>query len=111
MTLDFRLRGWKSSASLNEYVQAQIGRLQRFVPVTGAAVEIERRGDTAPAWTARAHLRVPGPDLRAEARDHTVEAAWRKVMVDLYTQIGHRSGRRRHRPNEGRRLRPAGRFA
>ncbi len=112
MTFDFRLRGWKSSAALQRLVKDQIDRLRRFVPVSDAEVELQRRRDATPAWVARAHLRVPGPDLKAEAHDHTVEAAWRKVMADLYGQLARREGRRRQRPEERRRIAPApARFA
>ncbi len=107
MTLDFRLRGWKSSAALRRLVEVQIDRIRHFVPVSGARVELRRERNATPAWVASAHLEVPGPDLRAEARDHTVEAAWRKVMTDLYGQLGRRADRRRHRPEERRRIAPA----
>ncbi len=109
MNLDFRLRGWKSSAALRRLVRTQLDRLRDFVAVSGAEVVLERRREVAPAWTARAHLRVPGPDLRAEARDHTVEAAWRKVMQELYAQVDRKLDRRRDRSDELRRQRPGAR--
>jgi ribosomal subunit interface protein len=111
MQVDFRLRGWKSSAALQDMVEHQLQRLRHFVSVSGAQVVLERSSASAPAWTARAHVQVPGPDLRAEARDHTVEAAWRKVLQSLYAEIGRRQERRRHRADERRRLRPSGRAA
>jgi ribosome-associated translation inhibitor RaiA len=110
MNLDFRLRGWKNSSALRHLVQTQLDRLHQFVSVSGAEVVLERRRAATPAWVARAHLQVPGPDLRAEACDHTVEAAWRKVMQELYGQVGRRLERRRGRPDATRRLRPALRF-
>ena len=110
MNFAFRLRGWKSSAALQHLVATQLHRLRTFVDVSGAAVTLERRRSATPAWVARAHLQVPGPDLRAEAQDHTVEAAWRKVMQALYAQIAHRAERRRQRADGRARLRPAVRF-
>jgi ribosome-associated translation inhibitor RaiA len=111
MKLDFRLRGWKSSAGLHRLVQAQLGGLENSHDVSNAQVVLEHRCDATPAWSARVHLEVPGPDLRAEARDHTVEAAWRKVVADLRGQIGRRLDRRRQRADERRRIRPSVRFA
>jgi ribosome-associated translation inhibitor RaiA len=110
MKIDFRLRGGKHSAALQHLVQTQIDRLRAFVTVEAAQVVLERQRAATPAWVARAHVQVPGPDLRAEARDHTVEAAWRKVMQELYGQVGRRLDRRRHRSDTKGRLRPATRF-
>ena len=111
MKLDIRLRGSRSSARIYRFIQDQLGRLPDLGLVSDARIVLVRSGEETPAWTARAHLAVPGPDLRAEARDHTFEAAWRKVMSLLYAQIEHRRERRRHRLNERRRLRPATRLA
>jgi ribosome-associated translation inhibitor RaiA len=109
MKLDFRLRGWKSSAGLHHTVATQLNRLGNSVAVSTAQVVLEHQRDATPAWSARVHLAVPGPDLRAEARDHTVAAAWRKVMAALYAQVGRRLDRRRHRADDRRRMLPAGR--
>lgn len=111
MKIDFRLRGWKSSAALQQLVEGQLERLRTFVRVSDAAVVLERSRAATPPWIARVHLQVPGPDLRAEARDHTAEAAWRKVMQALYGEVGRRLDRRRQRAGERLRLRPAGRAA
>jgi len=111
MKLDFRLRGWKSSAGLHRLVQTQLGGLQNSHDVSNAQVVLARDGRATPAWSAQVHLEVPGPDLRAEARDHTVEAAWRKVVADLNGQIGRRLERRRQRLDERRRIRPCVRLA
>jgi len=111
MKLEFRLRGWKSSAALQHLVEHQVQRLADFAAISAAEVVLVRSPATTPAWTARAHLQVPGPDLRAEARDHTVEAAWRKVVAALHGEIGRRHLHRRHRLDERRRMRPPGRSA
>ncbi len=111
MKLEFRLRGWKSSAALRQLVEHQLERLADFAAISTAEVVLVRSSAATPAWTARAHLQVPGPDLRAEARDHTVEAAWRKVLAALQGEIGRRHERRRHRLDERRRIRSPGRSA
>ena len=38
-------------------------------------------------------LAVPGPDIHAEAREHTLEAAWLKATASLRKQIEHRKAR------------------
>jgi ribosome-associated translation inhibitor RaiA len=109
MKLDFRLRGWKRNAQIRQFVERQLDRLPSLGFVSNAQVVLVHERNATPAWTARAHLAIPGPDLRAEARDHTFEAAWRKVMDILNEQVSRRLGRRRHRNEDGRRIRPAGR--
>jgi ribosomal subunit interface protein len=109
MKLDFSLRGWKSSPTLHRLVESQLEKLQAFVSVGNAQVVLEHQPGSTPAWSARAHLEVPGPDLRAEARDHTVRAAWRKVMAELDAQVGRKLDRRRHHADERRRIRPLAR--
>jgi ribosome-associated translation inhibitor RaiA len=111
MKLDFRLRGFKDQSGLHRLVQSQLGRLPNIRTVSEARVILERQRDATPAWTARAHLQVPGPDLLAEGRDHTVEAAWRKVMAALQHEVERRLDRRRRRGDERRSIRPAGRMA
>lgn len=109
MKLEFRLQGWKSSAALRHLVEQHLQHLAGLAAISTAEVVLVHSAAAAPSWTARAHLQVPGPDLRAEARDHTVEAAWRKVLARLHGEIERRHERRRHRAGERRRLRPAGR--
>ncbi len=109
MKLDFRLRGFKDNSDLHHLVASQLGRLPNIGAVSEARVVLERQRETTPAWTARAHLYVPGPDLLAEGRDHTVEAAWRKVMAALEHEVGRRRNSRRHRGDNRRTIRPTGR--
>jgi len=42
-------------------------------------------------------LAVPGPDIHAEARDHTLEAAWLKVTAALRKQIEKRKAHQKPR--------------
>ena len=111
MKLDVRLKGWKSDARIRRFVQDQLECLPRIGFVSDAQVVLVHARQGGPAWTARAHLAVPGPDLKAEGRDHTFEAAWRKVMDALHGQLNDRASRRRHRHDESRRFRSHGRAA
>ncbi len=51
---------------------------------------LERQHAAAPAFSVSAHLAVPGPDIHATARDHTLTAAWRKLAGNLKKQFQRR---------------------
>ena len=55
---------------------------------------LERERDSAPAFRAHVHLAVPGPDIHAAARDHTLEAVGLKVAKNLRKQIERRKTRK-----------------
>ncbi len=109
MKVDVRLKGWKSDARIRRFVEEQLECLPNFGFVSNAQVLLVRSNGGTTPWTASAHLAVPGPDLKAEGRDHTFEAAWRKVMDALHGQLADRAARRRHRHDERRKLRFPGR--
>ena len=97
MKMQFRIRGLNANASLRSWVQKQLERLQSLMPVTSAEVVLEHQRDAAPAFGAQVHLAVPGPDIHAAARDHTLEAVWLKVAKNLRQQIERRKTRRQLR--------------
>ena len=90
MTIQFRIRGLNANANLCAWLRKQLERLHKLIPVSTAEVVLERERDGAPAFRAHVHLAVPGPDIHAAARDHTVEAVWLKVAKDLRQQIERR---------------------
>jgi putative sigma-54 modulation protein len=104
MNIQFRFRGLNASASLRGWLEKQLERLHSLITVSTAEVVLERVPAGAPAFRAHVHLAVPGPDIHAEARDHTLEAAWLKVTTALRQQIERRKtcqqlrhkGRRQH---------------
>lgn len=93
MNTQFRIRGLNTSASLRAWLEQQLERLRRLTPVTAAEIVLERQQDSAPAFHAQVHLAVPGPDIHAEARDHTLAAVWLKVTTALRRQIERRKAR------------------
>ncbi len=97
MKIQFRIRGLNASASLRAWLEQQLERLQSLIPVTTAEVVLEQQRDNAPAFRAHVHLAVPGPDIHAAARDHTLEAAWLKVTKNLRQQIERRKTRQQLR--------------
>lgn len=110
MKIQFHSLGLNLNASLRRWLEQPLERLHSLIPVTVAAVVLEHRQDDAPPFRAFVSLAVPGPDIHAEAREHTLEAVWLKVTTALRQQIERRKmrqqlqqkGRRQH-PLTGRR--------
>ena len=94
MKIQFQIRGLNANAGLRAWMEQQLERLHRLIPVSTADVVLEKQHDQAPAFRAHVHLAVPGPDIHAAARDHTFEAAWLKVFKNLKTQIERRKARK-----------------
>lgn len=93
MRIQFHIRGLNDNASLRHWLGRPLEHLQELTSVTTAAVVLEYERDRAPAFRAFVLLAVPGPDIHAEARDHTLEAAWLKVTTALRQQIERRTAR------------------
>ena len=90
MKIQFRIRGLNANAGLRSSLEKQLERLHDIIPVSTAEVVLEWERDQAPAFRAEMHLAVPGPDIHAAARDHTLEAALLKVTKNLRQQIDRR---------------------
>jgi ribosomal subunit interface protein len=90
MKIQFRIHGLNVNADLRGWLERQLERLHQLIPVSTADVVLERGRDSAPAFRAQVHLAVPGPDIHADACDHTLEAAWLKVAKKLRQQIERR---------------------
>jgi ribosome-associated translation inhibitor RaiA len=73
--------------------------LDRLIPISLAQVVLEHQRNATPAFSASVDLTVPGPDIHAAARDHTLEAAVLKVGRRLEEQIESRKSRQQHREN------------
>jgi ribosome-associated translation inhibitor RaiA len=97
MKLLLRYCGLNARAVWRGLVESQIEKLQGLAAIASAQVTLARQREFAPAFRVRAQLEVPGPDLHAEARDHTLQAALLKVARDLRRQIQSRKGRRADR--------------
>jgi len=93
MKTQFHIRGLNVNAGLRRWLEQSIERLESLISVTAAAIVLEHRRDDAPCFRAFVSLAVPGPDIHAEACDHTLEAAWLKVITALRKQIEHRKAR------------------
>jgi putative sigma-54 modulation protein len=107
MKMQLQIRGVKASAELQRWLEEPLERLRGLIPVSAAAVVVEREREAAPAFHAFVHLAVPGPDIHAEAREHTLEAVWLKVVAALRRQVEGRTSRRQARVKSKRQMPPA----
>ena len=106
----FHIRGLNTNAHLRRGLEGSVQSLQASIPISDAAVVLDRQIGTTPPFRAFVQLAVPGPDIHAEARDHTLEAAWLKVISALRRQIGRRVLKRQARQKQSGLLRaPASR--
>src|ERR1700752_245948 len=93
MRIQFHVRGLNISARVRNHLREPLERLRRRIPITNAAVVLEHTWDNAPPFRAFVLLAVPGPDIHAEVREHTLEAVWLKVTSSLRKQIEQRKAR------------------
>ena len=93
MEIQFHIRGLNVNPGFRRRFEQTLEGLQRLISVSVAAVVLEHRRDDLPPFRAYACLAVPGPDIHADARDHTLEAAWLKVTTALRRQIVQRKSR------------------
>jgi ribosome-associated translation inhibitor RaiA len=87
----------RSLHQLDAWVERQILALGAARQIDEANVRLVRLLDASPAYQVHVHLVTPGPDVFAESRDHTLRAAFVKVMAQLRDQIGRRASKRLHR--------------
>jgi ribosome-associated translation inhibitor RaiA len=93
MRIQFHIRGLNISGRVRNHLREPLERLRSRIPITNAAVVLEHTRDNAPGFRAFVLLAVPGPDIHAEVREHTLEAAWLKVTASLRRQIEQRKTR------------------
>lgn len=94
MKTTLRFRGLNAHPSWQTIVQDELQRIEGLAAIASAQVTLERQREVKPAFRVQAQLEVPGPDFHAEAADHTLPAALRKVVNDLEHQIRSRLARR-----------------
>ena len=97
MRILLRYFGLNARDSWRGLVEAQLRRLEGLAAIASAQVTLESRHEVRPAFRVVTWLMVPGPDVHAEARDHTLQAALLKVVKDLERQIRSRKNRQAER--------------
>jgi ribosome-associated translation inhibitor RaiA len=87
MKTSLQFFGAKPRLVWRNQVEEQIKRLAAFAAISAANVAVEQRHESKPHFCMRVLLAVPGPDIHAEAREHTFQAALLKVIRELLRQI------------------------
>jgi len=83
----------RSTQALDSWVEKQIVSLQPRLRIDQALVRLVRHRESSPPYRVQVHLVTPGPDVVAEGHDHTLQAAFNKVMVQLRNKITSRLAR------------------
>lgn len=107
MKIEYQLRGLKQGAADDRPMDHHLEYLGSLIPVDTAKVVLEHQWNASPAYSASVDMAVPGPDIHAAARDHTLDAAVRKVARRLGDQIEARAASRQLRlkgREQGRRV-------
>jgi len=87
----------RSTNALDAWVENQIFSLQPRLQIDEANVRLAHRRESSPTYEVRVHLVTPGPDVFAEGHDHTLRAAFGKVMRELGDKITGRAKKRLHK--------------
>ena len=93
MKLQIHFFGVNAHPRTFQMLEPELARLQRQTTIESAAVVLEYTRDGGVPFGVRVHLAVAGPDIHAEARDHTLAAAWHKVCANLEEQIEQRKAK------------------
>jgi len=97
MRLNLQHLNLRSLDSLDSWVEKQILALGQARQIDEANIRLVRLENASPAYQVNVHLVTPGPDVFAESRDHTLRAAFAKVMKQLRDTITHRAAKRVHK--------------
>ena len=100
MKLLIQHRHHSPSDAFTALVTQQIESLREALQIDEARVLIEHRLESSPPFRISAHLVTPGPDVLAEAVDHTLRAALKKLVAELESRIDHRHRKRARRKQD-----------
>ena len=90
----------RSTNALDSWVEEQILSLQPVLQIDEAEVFLKHDHQASPPYQVTVHLVTPGPDVSAEACDHTLQATFLKTMDSLRDKISHRATRRQKRQRD-----------
>jgi ribosomal subunit interface protein len=87
MKLNVQHHNLRSTHELDSLLEQRIFKLEPRLQIDEACVRLECRWEKSPAYRVAIHIATPGPDLKAEGRDHTVRAAIGKAFLDLEDRL------------------------
>ncbi len=97
MKLTLQHTSIRSTDPLDSWIEHRIFELERRLRIDEASVRLAHRPELSPPYEVAVHLVTPGPDVLATGRDHTLRAAFGKVMAELEERITNRTTRHRER--------------
>jgi ribosome-associated translation inhibitor RaiA len=104
MEIQFYIRSLSINPAFRRRYELGLERLEGLIAIGAAAVVLEHQRDEALPFRAYVSLAVPGPDIHADARAHTLEAAWLRVTESPRKQMERRLGRRKAREKSRRQM-------
>jgi len=90
MNIHYRICGLNNKGGLEPLIEKDLHDLSQLIPISQAEIVLEKQIEAAPPFVVSALLAVPGPDIHAVACDHTLMAAWQKLLEDLKKQFQRR---------------------
>jgi ribosomal subunit interface protein len=97
MNLLFHHGHLRRSVALEHFVESRLLALEARQRIAAAEVHLVAEPDASPRYRASVLLRMPGPDIHASARDHTVRGALERTLDAAEEQLNARQDRRRAR--------------
>jgi ribosome-associated translation inhibitor RaiA len=97
MKLMIKHRRVRSTHELDAVIEEQLIGLGTRLQVEQAVVALAHHPDKSPPFAADIHIATPGPDLRVEAVDHTLPAAFDKAIGQIRRRLDARDQRRTSR--------------
>jgi ribosome-associated translation inhibitor RaiA len=85
------------SAAFSTHLKQQLLPIGEIRQIDEARITLEHRYEESPAFRVAVHLVTPGPDLTADAVDHTLRAALAKAIEEINTKIEDRGASRTRR--------------
>lgn len=87
----------RSTDAVDSLIEERIFALQPRIEIEEARVRLEHSRHASPPYRVALHLVTPGPDLKAEGRDHTLRAALAKAVAQLECLIVNKGIKRMRR--------------
>jgi ribosome-associated translation inhibitor RaiA len=97
MKLNLQHLNLRALDAVDAWIERQLSPLARLRQIDVANVRLVRLANASPAYQVNVHLVTPGPDVFAESRDHTLRAAFAKVMAQLREKLTLRAAKRLQR--------------
>jgi ribosome-associated translation inhibitor RaiA len=102
MRLTLEHQSIRSTSTLDSWIENQIFALRDRLQIEEANVRLAHRPESSPPYQVNVHLVTPGPDVFAEGRDLTLQAAFNQVLGQLKDKIVGRALRRERRQSSKR---------